>query len=217
MASYHVGSRVLKGLALVALCAGAPAAAADQQQAVFQSYIQSAAYRSILEKAYNDAEPAVLKAQCPALKITSFDPPEIAVPPRFAKGATGGWQAADGAWVQRATLDRCGKPVLRRALAMTGQNNALKTQPLLPGEYAGGYKLEPNAVGTAVINTVYRLDCKDGKKPQVLDIKRVTKPNPGWTELWTIYLCSKTATVRVTYIVHPGMTDVTTSEIAYTK
>ena len=217
MASYHGVSKVLKGLALAALCAGGGATAADQQQAVFQSYIQSAAYRSILEKAYNAAEPAVLKAQCPALKITAFDPPEIAVPPRFVKGAAGGWQAADGAWVQRATLDRCGKPVLRSALAMTGTNNSLRMQPLLPGEYAGGYKLEPNAVGTVVINTVNELNCHDGKKAFVLDIKQVTKPNPGWTELWTIGLCGKTATVRVTYIPHPGMANIATSEFAYTK
>jgi len=187
-----------------------------EQQAVFASYIKSAAYRSILEKAYNDAEPAMLKAQCPALKLTAFDPPDIAVPPKFVKGK-GGWQAADGAWVQRATLDRCGRPVLRRALAMTGSNNTLKVRPLIPGEYNGGYRLEPKAVGTVEINTVYALNCKDTKKPEVLDIKLATKPRPGWTEVWTMALCGKTATARVTYIVGSGETDVSTSEIAYTK
>ncbi|HWD25996.1 MAG TPA: hypothetical protein VG387_02430 [Rhizomicrobium sp.] len=217
MASYHVGSRVLKGFALGAVLAGGAAAAADPQAAVFQSYLQSPAYRSILEKAYNDTEPAMLKAQCPALKVTSFDPPEIVLPAKFAKGPRGGWQAVDGAWVQRATLDRCGKPVVRRALAETAPNNGLRVRPLLPAEYSGGYKLEPNAIGTVEINTVYKLGCKDTKKPEVLDIKRVSKPNPGWTELWTLSLCGKTATARVTYLPGGGQTDIETSEIGYTK
>ena len=217
MASYHVVSRVLKGLAITAVFATGAAAADPQQQALFDGYVKSAAYRGILEKEYNGAEPAMLKAQCPVLKLTSFDPPEIVVPAKFEKGPTGGWKAADGAWIQRATLDRCGKPVVRRALAETAPNNGLRVRPLLPGEYSGGYKLEPNAVGTVEINTVYKLECKDTKKPEVLDIKLVSKPNPGWTELWTLSLCGKTATARVTY--HPSgvQTDIETSEIAYTK
>src|ERR1700744_5193869 len=137
MTGWGTARRVgVSGLAGLVLWASAALAGTDPQQLMFRSYTQSPSYRAILEKAYNAAEPDVLKAACPVLKLQSFDAPEIAMPPKFAQGI-GGWQAVDGAWVQRATLDRCGKPVMRRTMAEIGSNNALRTHPLLPGEYGG--------------------------------------------------------------------------------
>ena len=97
----------------------------------------------------------MLKAQCPTLKITGFDPPEIVQQPQIAKGVGGGWQVTDGAWVQRATLDRCGKPAARRMMVENGANNTLRLHALLPGDYGGGYRLESNALGYVVVPIRY--------------------------------------------------------------
>jgi hypothetical protein len=214
---YRVGLRGLKGLALAALCVGGALAATDpQQKLVFQSYIQSPSYRAILEKGYNDAEPAVLRAECPVLKLKSLDPPDVVMAPQFAKGI-GGWTAVDGAWVQRATLDRCGKTVMRRTMAEMASNNALRTHKLLPGEYGGDYKLESTIVPGVLGNAIYKLHCREHGLPQVLEIKRVSRPNPNWNEVWTLYLCGKKATAHVAYYPRGYATDMMTTGIAYTK
>ena len=191
-------------------------AGTDPQQLMFRSYTQSPSYRAILEKAYNAAEPDVLKAACPVLKLQSFDAPEIAMPPKFAQGI-GGWQAVDGAWVQRATLDRCGKPVMRRTMAEIGSNNALRTHPLLPGEYGGDYTLETTVVPGVLANAVYKLHCRQREMPQVLEIKRVSKPNPDWNEVWTLYLCAKKATAHVAYYPRGTAMDMMITGIGYSK
>ncbi len=204
-------------LGLIGCGAATAAGFSPQQQAVFDSYLKSPAYRAILEKGYNDAEPAILKAQCPALKITGFDPPELVQQPQIAKGA-GGWQVTDGAWVQRATLDRCGKPAARRTMVSTGANNTLQLHALLPGDYGGGYRLESDALGTVVNNIYYGLACKDTKTPVVLDIQRLRDvPKPGWGEKWTVFLCGRTATARAVYVPKGGQTAILMSEIAYSK
>jgi hypothetical protein len=219
---YRVVQRVFAGMALAALILGSGSAAAaaglsPQQQAVFDSYLKSPAYRAILEKGYNDAELAMLKAQCPALKITALDPPEIVQQPQIVKGA-GGWQVTDGAWVQRAMLDRCGKPAARRMMTENGANNTLRLHPLLPGDYGGGYRLEADALGTVVTSIVYKLECKDTKMPMVLDIQHLRDaPKPNWAEKWTVFLCGKTATARVVYFPRGGQVDILTMEIAYGK
>ncbi|HEX4302328.1 MAG TPA: hypothetical protein VHZ78_06015 [Rhizomicrobium sp.] len=217
----RAGSRLLKGLALVALVLSGGSAAAGlspQQQAIFGSYLTSPAYKAILEKGYNDAEPAMLKAQCPALKITAFDPPEIVQQPLIAKGAGGGWQVTDGAWVQRATLDRCGKPAARRTMVSTGANNMLHLHALLPGDYGGGYRLESTALGTVVTTIVYTLECKDKTMPVVLDVQRLRDARkPSWAETWTVFLCGKTATARVVYVPNGAQTAILMSEVAYSK
>ncbi len=149
-----------------------------------------------LAKAYGDAEPATLKAKCPALTIASFDKPEIVEPVQFVKDARG-WRAGAGAWVQRATLDACGTKVLRRILVETKSDNTLRTRALLPGEYAGGYKLEETARAYVVDSMMNVIACKDWKTAAVLDIALVSKPTAGrWRETWTALVCGKTVTAR---------------------
>lgn len=209
--AYHVAFTVLKGLALAAVLMGT--AEAQSQQALFDGYVGSAAYRGILAKAYGDAEPATLKAKCPALTIASFDKPEIVEPVQFVKDARG-WRAGAGAWVQRATLDACGTKVLRRILVETKSDNTLRTRALLPGEYAGGYKLEETARAYVVDSMMNVIACKDWKTAAVLDIALVSKPTAGrWRETWTALVCGKTVTARVDYVPNGVNTDVNTSQI----
>ena len=197
---YHAASTILKGLALAALAGGAADAAGVDQQAMFNAYVASPAYRAILEKAYNTAEPAASKATCPVLKLTAFDQREMVVPVQFVKSGTG-WQTADGAWVQRASLDRCGQTVLRRVMVETAANNTLRTRGLLPGEYAGGYKFEDKARGTVVNDMLALTHCTDWRTPAVLDtsLKGTFKPGAPWTEYWTVLVCGKTVKARVDY------------------
>ena len=211
LSGYHAAFAILKGLALGALWAGA--AQAQSQQALFDGYVGSPAYRAILAKAYNDAEPAPLKAKCPALTLVSFDKPEFVEAPVFEKGPQG-WHASSGAWVQRATLDACGTKVLRRALVETKSDNTLRTRGLLPGQFAGGYKLEETAHAYVVESMMNVTGCKDWKTPVVLDIAAAGKPSGGrWRENWTAFVCGKTVTARVDYIPNGPQTDVNTSEI----
>lgn len=197
---YHAASRLLKGLALAALTAGAGWAAGVDQAAMFAGYVASPSYRSILEKAYNDTEPALLKGQCKVLKLTAFDPPENVVPVQFVNRG-GSWQTADGIWAQRATLDRCGTPVQRSVLVETGAKNTLRTSGLLPGAYGAGYKFEEKARETAVNTLLGLMGCQDWRNAVVLDtaLKTKLKAGSGWTELWTIAMCGKTVKARVDY------------------
>ena len=211
LSGYHAAFAFLKGLAVLALTAGA--AQAQSQQALFDGYVGSAAYRGILAKAYNDAEPAPLRAKCPLLTLVSFDKPEFVEAPQFVKGAQG-WRASSGAWVQRATLDACGAKVLRRALVETKSDNTLRTRELLPGEFAGGYKLEETAHAYVVESMMNVTACKDWRTPLVLDIKLESKPSGGhWRESWTAFICGKTVTARVDYSPNGAQTDVVTSDI----
>jgi hypothetical protein len=195
----------LAGIASLAsiLFGAAPALAADNQQALFAGYVNSPSYRAILQKAYNDHEPAPLKAKCSALKIVSFDKPEVVEAVQFA-GGPGSWRMTSGAWVARATLDACGTQVIRRTLVESSSNNTLRTLPLLPGEFAGGFRLEESA-RTYVIESMQNVTaCKDWKSPAVLDIKLKTPAGPkGWTELWTAQICGKETTARVDYVPDP--------------
>ena len=211
LSGYHAAFALLKGLALAALAAGA--AEAQSQQALFDGYVGSAAYRGILAKAYNDYEPAPLKAKCAALTLVAFDKPEIVEAAQFVKDARG-WHAGSGAWVQRATLDACGTKVLRRILVETKSDNTLRTRGLLPGEFAGGYKLEETAHAYVVESMMNVTQCKDWKTPVVLDTKLASKPSPkGWRENWTALVCGKTVTARVDYVPNGPQTDVNTSQI----
>jgi hypothetical protein len=199
---YHAAFAFLKGfgaLSFAALAATA-ARAADNQQALFDGYVNSPAYRAILQKAYNDYEPAVLKAKCRTLTVVSFDAPEMVEAYSFARD-TGGWRMTSGAWVARATLDACGTKVVRRALVESAANNTLHTRALLPGEYAGGLKLEEPARGSVIQTMLATTGCKDWRSPVVLDIKLMNKPKPtGWTENWTAMMCGKTVTATVDYV-----------------
>ena len=211
LSGYHAAFAILKGLALAALAASA--AQAQSQQALFDGYVGSPAYRAILAKAYNDAEPAPLRAKCPVLNLVSFDKPEFVEAPVFEKGPQG-WHASSGAWVQRATLDACGTKVLRRALVETKSDNTLRTRGLLPGEFAGGYKLEETAHAYVVESMMNVTQCKDWKTPVVLDIKLASKPSGGrWRESWTAFICGKTVTARVDYTPNGAQTDVVTSAV----
>ncbi len=211
LSGYHAAFAILKGLALAALTAGA--AQAQTQQALFDGYVGSPAYRAILAKAYNDAEPAPLKAKCPVLNLVSFDKPEFVEAPVFAKGPSG-WRASSGAWVQRATLDACGTKVLRRVLVETKSDNTLRTRGLLPGAFAGGYKLEEAAHAYVVESMMNVTGCKDWKTPVVLDIALAGQPSPkGWRENWTAFVCAKTVTARVDYVPNGVQTAVVTSQI----
>jgi len=211
LSGYHAAFAILKGLALAALAASA--AQAQSQQALFDGYVGSPAYRAILAKAYNDAEPVPLRAKCAALTLVSFDKPEFVEAPVFEKGPQG-WHASSGAWVQRATLDACGTKVLRRALVETKSDNTLRTRGLLPGEFAGGYKLEETAHAYVVESMMNVTQCKDWKTPVVLDIKLASKPSAkGWRENWTALVCGKTVTARVDYVPNGPQTDVNTSQI----
>jgi len=211
LSRYHAAFAILKGLAVLTLTAGA--AQAQSQQALFDGYVGSAAYRGILAKAYNDSEPATLKAGCPALTLVSFDKPEIVEAAQFVNDGRG-WRAGSGAWVQRATLDRCGTKVLRRVLVETKSDNTLRTRGLLPGEFAGGYKLEETAHAYVVESMMNVTKCKDWKTPVVLDIAAASKPSGGrWRENWTALVCGKTVTARVDYSPNGPQTDVVTSQI----
>jgi hypothetical protein len=199
---YHATFALLKGSGALALAlVGAlPASAADNQQAMFDGYVGSPAYRTILEKAYNNYEPAVLKSKCRTLTVVSFDKPEMIESYVFVHD-TGGWRMNGGAWVARATLDACGTKVIRRALVESASNNTLRTRALLPGEYGGGLKLEEPARGYVIQTMLVSTNCKDWRSPVVLDIKLKTKPNPkGWTENWTAMMCSKVVTATVDYL-----------------
>ncbi|HUO89603.1 MAG TPA: hypothetical protein VMU08_10545 [Rhizomicrobium sp.] len=200
---YHAGFTFLKRLAAalpLAVLAAVPARGAGSQQALFDGYVASPAYRAILQKAYNDYEPAVLKAKCRSLTVVSFDPPEMVDAYTFVRD-TGGWRMSSGAWVARATLDACGTKVVRRALVESASNNTLRTRALLPGEYGGGLKLEEPARGYVIQSMLVGTGCKDWRSPVVLDVRLKTPPKPkGWTEVWTAFMCGKTVTARVDYV-----------------
>ena len=208
--------RIFRPATALLLLAAQTGYAADNQQALFAGYIGSPSYRAILQKAYNDAEPTVLKAQCPALTVVSFAAPEIVETPAFAR-AGAGWTTQSGAWVATATVNRCGTNVIRRLLVETRSDNTLRTRGLIPGEYAGGFKLEESARGFVSMSMLIVTDCKDWKSFVLLDTRLRTKPSrQGWAETWTGRMCGKTVTANVDYVPEPTATggfDVRTNNV----
>lgn len=203
-------------LAALMLLAVQPVHAAEDQQALFEGYIGSPSYRAILQKAYNDSEPAVLKAKCPALTVMSFAKPEIVEAPVFVRSGAG-WTTEAGAWVATATVNRCGSDVIRRVLVETTRSNTLRTRGLIPGEYAGGFKLEESARGFVSMSMLLVTNCKDWKSFVLLDTKLKTKPSKlGWWEIWTAQMCGKTVTANVAYVAESSATggfDVRTHDV----
>jgi len=208
--------RILLSLAAFMLLSVRPAYPADSQQALFAGYTGSPSYRAILQKAYNDAEPAALRAKCAAMTVVSFASPEIVETPVFARARTG-WTTQAGAWVATATLDKCGTSVIRRVLVETKSDNTLRTRGLIPGEYAGGYKLEDSARGFVTMSMLNVTNCKDWRSPVLLDTSLRSKPSKqGWVETWTALICGKTVTANVHYVAAadaPGGFDVRTQDI----
>jgi len=203
-------------LAALLLLASQPACSADDQRALFEGYIASPSYRAILQKAYNDAEPAVFRAKCASMTVTAFAKPEIVEPPVFAR-AGAGWTAQSGAWVATATLNQCGTSVIRRMLVETRSDNTLRTRGLIPGEYAGGFKLEESARGFVTMSMLNVTNCKDWRSPVLLDTRLRSNPSKqGWVETWTALICGKTVTANVYYVAEvtaPGGFDVRTHDI----
>src|SRR5215207_220814 len=88
---------------------------APDQKALFASYINSPVYKAYLEQIFNLGEPAILKAECPVLKVVVQNQIQVLEQPTFVKvGAN--FNIDTGSWIAVGVLDRCGSQVRRRAL-----------------------------------------------------------------------------------------------------
>lgn len=186
-------------LALMASLAHAQQAEPDQK-ALFGGYLNSPAYKAFLEGIFNMGEPAILKAECPAMKIVEYNQYIMLEQPKFVR-AGANFNIDTGSWVAVATLDRCGSQVRRRALlkATPGANQFQPTF-LLPGNFRGDLKLEYDAIRIVGPGLLAFAKCEDRSKLQVLDVTAITPASPsGWSETWTAVACNTKIDAEVTY------------------
>lgn len=170
------------------------------QKALFASYMNSPVYREYLEQVFNLGEPAVLKAECPSMKVVTHNRVTVMDQPTFIKAGTN-FNIDTGSWVALAVLDRCGSQVTRRVLvkAIPGANQ-LKPVFLLPGDFRGNLKLEFDAVRIVTPGMMAAAKCQDRSKFQVLNVTAITPASAsGWRETWTAAACDAKVDAEVTY------------------
>jgi hypothetical protein len=197
---YHAALRVLKGLGFLAALAGATEAAPKTDAQIFADYVKSAHHQAFLLKAFNDLEPAPLKAKCAKLEIAALDSPMVLQPPEFAQiGAE--YIPSVGRWVQRATINRCGTKTVRRLyLQVDPRDGSLHALPMLPGEFPGNIQLENDATRIVLPAMMGIARCSDFKTLYVLDTRLTSPARPqGWSESWTAQACGRTVTADVIY------------------
>jgi hypothetical protein len=174
--------------------------AEPDQKTLFAAYVNSPVYRGYLEKAFNLGEPALLKAECPAMKVVESNQTIVVEQPTFVRVGTN-FEVNTGSWVAKAVLDRCGAQVTRRALikAIPGMNQ-LQPTLLLPGDFRGNLKLEADAIRIVTPGLMAFAKCKDLSKLQVLNVTAITPASPsGWSETWTAVACDTKIDAEVTY------------------
>ena len=199
---YHAGFTFLKGLALMAvLTVAAEAAYVPKTDAqIFADYLKSAPYKKYLLDAFNGTEPPPMTKTCKTLQLVSTEAPMVQTAPTFAAiGNT--YPISTGAWVQRATLNQCGRKVSRRLfIAADPRDGTLHSQALLPGDFPGNASLEHDAPRIVLPGVMALAKCSDWKNLWVLDTKLTTPAKPqGWTEMWTMSACGRTVTADVVY------------------
>lgn len=170
------------------------------QKALFASYVNSHVYRGYLEQAFNLGEPAILKAECPAMKVVAYNRTIVLEQPKFVR-AGANFNIDTGSWVALAVLDRCGSQVTRRALlkAIPGANQ-LQPAFLLPGEFRGNLKLEVDVIRIVTPGLIAFAKCQDRSKFQVLNVTAVTPASvSGWSETWIAVACDTKIDAAVTY------------------
>ncbi len=170
------------------------------QKALFASYLNSSVYRAYLERIFNLGEPAMLKAECPAMKVVESNGTIIVEQPTFVR-AGANFNINTGSWVAKAVLDRCGSQVTRRALlkAIPGANQ-LQPTFLLPGDFRGNLKLEADAIRIVAPGLMAFAKCQDTSKFQVINVTAITPASAsGWSETWTAVACNTKIDAEVTY------------------
>lgn len=170
------------------------------QKALFASYINSPVYKAYLEQIFNLGEPAILKAECPALKVVVQNQIQVLDQPTFVRAGTN-FNIDTGSWIAVAVLDRCGSQVRRRALVkgIPGANQ-LKPVFLLPGDFHGNLKLESDAFLIVTPAMMAFAKCQDKSKFKVINVTAITPASPaGWSETWSAAACDKKVDAEVTY------------------
>lgn len=200
---YHAGFMLLKGLALAAALTVTATAAyvAKTDAQIFADYLKSPPYKKYLLDTFNSTEPPPLTAKCPRMELVSTDAPLVQAAPAFAQiGNT--YPISTGAWVQRATLNQCGRKVSRRLFIMADpRDGTLHSRALLPGDFPGNAALENDAPRIVLPGVMGLARCKDWNKLWVLDTRLTAPTKPqGWTEAWTMSACGHVVTADVVYV-----------------
>jgi hypothetical protein len=169
------------------------------QKALFAAYLNSPLYHAYLEQIFNAGEPAILKAECPAMKVAQNRTSTLEQP-KFVRAA-GNFQIDTGSWIALATLDRCGSQVTRRALLKAvPAANQLQHILLLPGDFRGNLQLEADAVRIVTPLLMAFAKCQDQGKFQVINVTAITPASAsGWSETWTAIACDTKIDAEVTY------------------
>jgi hypothetical protein len=170
------------------------------QKALFAAFLNSPVYHAYLEQIFNAGEPAILKAECPAMKVVGQNRTVTLEQPKFVRAA-GKFQIDTGSWMALATLDRCGSQVTRRALLKADPAaNQLQHTLLLPGDFRGNLQLEADAVRIVTPVLMAFAKCQDQSKVQVINVAAITPASAsGWSETWTAMACDKKIGAEVTY------------------
>ncbi|MGQ0684776.1 hypothetical protein [Bradyrhizobium sp.] len=198
-----VSRYILTVTVVLALASNAQAQQAEpDQKALFTAYLNSPVYKGYLEKIFNLGEPAILKAECPTLKVVTYNRYTILEQPKFVRAGTN-FNIDAGVWVASTVLDRCGSQVTRRALLKALPNtNQLQPSFLLPGDFRGNLKLEADAIRIVTPGLMAFAKCEDRRKFQVLNVAATTPTaasTTGWSETWTAVACDKKIDAQVTY------------------
>lgn len=184
--------------ALAMLVAGLPAAASAQtdQTRLYDAYIASKPYMDWVSDRLNEMESPVLLAQCPKIKVTGRENSFVNQDARFAPGAAA---PQSGQWVDRLSIDRCGKSATRNIQVTARGNDKLYGAAMIPGRTATSPLLQHDAYQVAAAKARIHAGCHD--ELYVVDSAVAGRFIPGapWKEDWTFLGCDKATVMALTF------------------
>ncbi|MGQ0677302.1 MAG: hypothetical protein ACT4N4_14625 [Rhodospirillales bacterium] len=190
-----------RGLAIALAAAPLPAAALAQDGGVeqakrYEEYIQSRPYLGYVEARLNEMEPPPLKAECPAIKVMGRETSFMVKDVRFAPGA---YMPHAGQWVDRLSVDRCGKRATRNILIAVREKEKLTPAALIPGRTATSPLLQRDAMRAAVVAARVKSGCQDEMFVVDSAIDGRFQPGAPWREDWTFMGCKATVVVGIAF------------------
>ncbi len=166
-----------------------------KQENQFEKYILTKPYLGYVEARLNELEPPPLLAECPALKVIEREINWMVDDALFAAGAA---SPRAGSWIDRLSVERCGKRATRN-IFITARGTELLPKPMIPGRTATAQQLQREAVRIAAAQARIKTGCKDEFHVVDSAIDGRYQGGAPWKEDWTVIGCKTTLVLALTF------------------
>lgn len=189
---------IVPWIAAVLLLPGAALAqgAGLDQAKRHEEFILSKPYLAYIEARLNEMEPPPLKAECAQIKLVGRETNWVVDEPKFAAGV---YMPQSGRWIDRVSVDRCGKRATRNIQISVRDKEKLTSAPMIPGRTATSPLLQRDAHQAAAAAARIKTNCRDTMHAVDSAIDGRYQPGAPWKEDWTFMGCNATAVVAIAF------------------